>query len=127
MTANFVEQAAKIKQLRALARLMDEAITIPGTNVRLGVDSIVGLIPVAGDLLSATLSLYIIREAARLGVPKKILLRMTFNLGVDVLVGAVPVAGDVFDVLWKANKKNLDLLEKYLKKKIPEMEGVIDV
>lgn len=123
---DFAQQNAKLKQLRALAGLLDEAIVIPGTKIRVGFDSLIGLVPVVGDTLTALFSAYIIQEAAKLGAPRKLLLKMTFNLAVDVVAGSVPLAGDVFDVLWKANKKNLDLLEEFLKKKVPQ-EPFIDV
>lgn len=125
-STNFAEQEAKLKQLRALAGLLDEAIVIPGTNIKVGFDSLIGLVPVVGDTLTALFSAYIIQEAAKLGAPKKLLLRMAFNVAVDVVGGSVPLAGDLFDVMWKANKKNLDLLEKFLKRKIPG-EPFIDV
>lgn len=123
---NFSLQEEKLRELRALAKLLDEAVTLPGTNVRVGFDSLLGLVPGVGDVLTGMLSAYIVLQASKLGVPKRILLRMVFNVGVDVLVGTVPVAGDVFDVIWKANKKNLALLEKYLNEKLPA-SPVIDV
>ena len=115
------DQKLRLKRLRALARLLDEAMRLPGTQYRVGIDALIGLVPVVGDLVSAGLAVYIMREAARLGVSRLILLRMTANVGVDLLVGAVPVAGDLFDVVWKANKKNLALLEAHLK-----AEGLLD-
>lgn len=123
---NFSLQEEKLRELRVLAKLLDEAVTIPGTSVRVGFDSLLGLVPGVGDVLTGLLSAYIVWQASKLGVPKRILLRMVLNVGVDVLVGTVPVAGDIFDVLWKANKKNLALLEKHLNEKLPA-SPVIDV
>ena len=110
------DHEARLQRIRSLVRMMDEAFTIPGTNFKVGMDSLIGLLPVAGDLVSAAVALYIVREAAQLGAPKWLLARMTWNVGVDAAVGAVPVAGDLFDVAWKANRKNLRLLERWLEK-----------
>jgi hypothetical protein len=97
--------------------LLDEAVRIPGTNFRLGLDALIGLVPGAGDVVTTALAAYIVAEAARLGVSKPVLFRMLVNLGLDFMLGAVPVAGDVFDAVWKANRKNLDLLERHLAKR----------
>jgi len=115
------EQKERLKRLRTLAGLLDEAMRLPGTQYRVGFDALIGLVPVLGDLVSTGLALYIVREAARLEVPNPTLLRMIANVGVDFLIGSVPVAGDAFDLVWKANKKNLALLEAYLKE-----EGLLD-
>ena len=111
-----------------LARLLDDSLLVPGTNYRIGVDGIVGLVPVIGDAITALLAGYLISEAAKLGVPKRILAKMVFNLAVDFVGGAVPLAGDAFDLIWKANLKNLALLEKYLNSQgLLEDEGYIDI
>lgn len=111
-----LSRAERLQRLQMLARLMDEAFVVPGTNVRVGLDSVIGLLPVAGDLISTALAIYIIREAARMGAPKLLLARMAWNAGIDLAAGAVPVAGDLFDVVWKANRKNVRLLERWLAK-----------
>jgi hypothetical protein len=105
----------KLKQLRAMARLLDESLAIPGTSYRFGLDSLIGLVPGAGDLIGAVLSAYIINEAVRLGIPRRLAARMVANTAIDLLGGAVPVLGDLFDVAWKANVKNVELLEEHLK------------
>jgi len=105
---------ARARRVRALAQLLDNAIPIPGTNWRFGFDAIVGLIPVVGDMIGGALSGYIIVEAARADVPTLTLARMLMNVGIDTLVGAVPALGDVFDAAWKANIKNVALLERHL-------------
>ena len=97
-----------------MSKLLDNAITVPGTGWKIGFDPIVGLIPGIGDLIGAVLSGYIILEAARAEVPALTLARMLGNVGVDTLLGAVPAVGDVFDAAWKANTKNVALLEKHL-------------
>lgn len=104
----------RLRRIRALVRLLDEAVRIPGTNYRVGLDGLIGLVPVAGDLITGGLALWIIREAARLGVPRRTLARMMWNVGIDVAAGTIPAVGDLFDVAWKANRKNLDLLERHL-------------
>ncbi|HJK96699.1 MAG TPA: DUF4112 domain-containing protein [Polyangiaceae bacterium LLY-WYZ-14_1] len=94
-------------------QLMDEAIRIPGTNIRFGVDALLGLIPGIGDAVSAAASLSVIGLAIREGVPVLVLLRMVLNVGIDAVVGAIPALGTVFDVFYKANRRNLTLLEGY--------------
>jgi hypothetical protein len=107
--------APRLKRLRQLTKLLDKAITIPGTNVGIGLDPIIGLIPIGGDALGFILSLYIMIEAARLGVSKATLSRMAVNIMIDAFLGAVPMLGDVFDFAWTANSYNLQLLEDALK------------
>ena len=103
-----------LRRVRVLAVLLDDAIRIPGTKVRFGIDPIVGLIPGLGDVLGAVASAYIILEAARAGAPASVLLRMTVNVGVDTVVGSLPVAGDLFDFAWKSNSRNVRLLARHI-------------
>lgn len=105
---------ARIKRIRTLARLLDNAFAVPGTNWRFGWDSLIGLVPGAGDVATALLASYIVAEAAKLGVPRRTLWRMLANVAIDMAGGAVPFAGDVFDFAFKANRKNLKLLEQHL-------------
>ncbi len=105
--------AADISGIRQLARLLDAAIRVPGTNIRFGLDAILGLIPGAGDLAGGILSTFIILQAAKLGAPRSVLARMVMNVAVDSIVGAVPLLGDLFDVGWKSNTRNAALLERY--------------
>ncbi|MBW3534172.1 MAG: DUF4112 domain-containing protein [Gemmatimonadetes bacterium] len=100
--------------LRAYARWMDSAVRIPGTSIRVGFDSLIGLVPGVGDLAGGALSLYPLLAAARLGAPPSLLVRMAINVGVDALVGSVPVLGDLFDVAWKANRRNVGLIERHM-------------
>jgi len=104
---------ANVSRIRHLARVLDEAVRVPGTNVRFGLDAILGLIPGAGDLAGGILSTFIIVQAARFGAPRSVLARMVMNVAVDSLVGAVPILGDLFDVGWKSNTRNATLLERY--------------
>ncbi|MEL6457230.1 MAG: DUF4112 domain-containing protein [Cyanobacteria bacterium J06636_27] len=108
-------KAPTLKRLRALSRVLDKAITIPGTGIGVGLDPILGLLPAGGDFLGVLLSAYIVLEAARLGASKATLGRMTVNIIIDALVGLIPVLGDFFDFAWKANDHNIKLLEEHLK------------
>ena len=93
--------------------MLDSAITIPGTGIRLGLDSIIGLFPAGGDAIGAALSSIIVLTALRQGVPRPVIWRMVGNVAIDTLVGSVPLLGDLFDVAWKANSKNAELLARY--------------
>ncbi|MBD2342431.1 DUF4112 domain-containing protein [Calothrix sp. FACHB-156] len=108
-------KAPTVRRLRQLSRLLDNAITIPGTQVGVGLDPILGLLPVGGDFLGIMLSSYIVVEAARLGLPRATIGRMVVNIIVDGLVGSFPMLGDLFDFAWKANTLNIQLLEDNLK------------
>ena len=103
-------EPAALDRIRTVAHILDESVRIPGTTLRVGLDPIVGLLPVAGDFATAVCSLYIVAEAVRLGVPKRTLIRLLANIALDMLVGSVPVVGDLFDAYWKANVKNADLV-----------------
>jgi hypothetical protein len=102
------------RRLNWLAWLLDSSIPIPGTRFTVGLDALIGLFPVVGDLVGVFLSSYILKEAAALGAPRSILLRMAFNVGVEGLVGMIPFAGDVFDAAFKANQRNVRLLNAHL-------------
>lgn len=102
------------ERLNRLAWLLDSSIPIPGTPFSIGLDALVGLVPLAGDLFGVLLSGYIVKEAAALGVSKSILARMAFNVAVEGLVGMIPFAGDLFDAAFKANQRNVRLLNAYL-------------
>jgi len=103
-----------IERLRQLAYLLDDRFRIPGTKYRIGLDGLIGLVPGLGDAATTLLSLYIVLEARRLGVPVTKLGRMGLNVGLDAVLGAVPLVGDLFDVAWKANRRNLALLLDHL-------------
>ncbi len=105
---------AKLKHLRQISDLWDRAIAIPGTNLRVGMESLIGLLPVGGDFVGIILSSYILLQAVQLGLPKTILVRMFFNIALDGVVGSIPIVGDLFDTSWKANTKNVNLLEAHL-------------
>lgn len=101
-------------KLNKLAWLMDSVFQIPGTQMRIGLDGIIGLFPGVGDVFGAVISSYIIAQAAALGVPKSVLLKMGWNVGLDTLLGAIPLIGDLTDFIWKANQKNIELLNQYI-------------
>ncbi len=107
-------RAQRLARIERLATLLDTALVIPFTKFRFGVDSLFGLAPVVGDVVTTGLALYIVYEAHKLGAPKHVLGRMLTNVALDGLIGAVPVAGDVFDVLWRANKRNVRILREHL-------------
>lgn len=102
-----------VRAARALARVLDSAIGIPGTRIRFGLDAILGLIPGGGDVAAAVLSGYIVLTAARRGVPRAVLARMLLNVLVDTAIGSIPVLGDLFDVAFKSNVRNIELLDRH--------------
>lgn len=104
------ERAKIIARLRWLAAFLDDAIEIPGVKARVGWDAIIGLIPGVGDAVSMGLSLYIVYEARRLGTPRHVLAMMVANVAIDAAVGSIPALGDVFDMAFKANRRNLKLM-----------------
>jgi hypothetical protein len=105
---------SQIDRLRALARLLDNAFQVPGTNFRWGLDALIGIVPGIGDAIGAVLSAIIIFQAARLGASKATLARMMGNVALDTIVGEIPLIGDLFDAGWKANTRNMALLEAQL-------------
>jgi len=107
-------RAERIARLDALANLLDTAFVVPGTNIRFGVDALIGLVPGVGDAVTTLMSLYIVREARELGAPRRLIARMLVNVALDGMVGAVPFLGDAFDVMWRANRRNMALLRNHL-------------
>ena len=105
-----------LARARTLARLLDSAARVPGTNIRFGADAIIGLVPGLGDIGGAALAGYLVILAERLGVPRAVVLRMLANVAVDTLAGSVPVIGDLFDVAYKSNLRNVALLERALER-----------
>lgn len=101
-----------LARARALTRLLDSAGRVPGTNLRFGLDPLLGLIPGLGDVAGAGLAAYVVILAGRLNAPRAVIVRMLANVAIDTVGGALPVLGDVFDVGWKANSRNLALLER---------------
>lgn len=108
----------RLMKLRRLSDLMDRAFPLPGTDVRFGFDSIVGLIPVVGDTLTVAVSAYIYGFAKQAGVPLHKRMRMVWNIFIDWLIGLIPLAGDVFDVAFKANRKNVDIITRHVESQL---------
>jgi hypothetical protein len=111
---NRVIETIDLRRLREIQRLLDEAFRIPGTPLRFGWDSIIGLVPWAGDLVAALMGCAIIVQAHRVSVPRIVLLRMLLNVAIDLAIGLVPFVGDIADIFWKSNSKNMALLEAHL-------------
>ena len=107
-------RAERIARLDKLATLLDTAFVIPGTRFRFGVDGLIGLVPGFGDTVTTALALWIVYEAHQLGAPKHVIARMLGNVALDGMVGAVPLAGDLFDILWRANRRNMRILREWL-------------
>ena len=106
-------QAQRLDALRTVAQLLDSAFVVPGTSYRVGLDPIMGLVPVIGDLIPPLFTIGILWQARDLGVPRVVQLRMIFNVAIDSFVGMVPIFGDLFDFAWKANDLNMALLERH--------------
>ena len=110
--ADAPDKTERIRRLQSLAWLLDNSIVLPG-GFRIGLDALVGLIPVFGDAIGALLSVYIVNEARSLGVPRSVMLRMVANVATEAVLGSIPVAGDLFDAAFKANARNLALLNRH--------------
>ena len=112
-------------RIARIARLLDSAVAIPGTRIRIGLDPVIGLIPGAGDAVTTALSAYVVYEAYRAGLPPALILRMALNVIIDLVVSAVPVLGDIGDIFWRANLRNLAIFDDYLAKRPggPVIEG----
>lgn len=108
------ETAHSKDKLNRLAWLLDNSIRVPGTQIRFGLDGLIGLVPGIGDAAGAIISSHILTQAAQLGAPKSLLMKMGFNIGFDAILGLIPGVGDMADFVWKANYRNVQLLNKYL-------------
>lgn len=106
----------RFARIDALSKLLDVAFVVPGTKIRYGIDGLIGLVPIFGDILTTAISLWIVREARALGAPKYLVARMLGNVAVDGVVGLVPFAGDAFDVMFRANMRNMRMLKRWMDK-----------
>jgi hypothetical protein len=106
----------RFARLEAIGNLLDMAFIVPGTNVRYGLDGLIGLVPVIGDIITTAIALWVVREARTLGAPRWLVARMLANVAIDGAVGAVPVLGDAFDVAFKANVRNIRMLRRWMDK-----------
>ena len=115
------ERIRKIRRIHGIARLMDTAVRIPGTGIRFGADSIIGLIPGIGDAGGAVIGLFIVNEARRLGLPNHKLGIMLANIGLDAFGGSIPIVGDLFDIYFKANWRNLEIVLDHFEMSIEDL------
>ena len=106
----------RLLRLKLLSKRLDEIITIPGTKYKIGSDPIIGAIPVVGDLLGSIISIYILYSGSKMGLSTKIISKMCLNIGIDFVFGLIPIIGDIFDIGWKANKRNVKLIEDNINK-----------
>jgi hypothetical protein len=107
------------QRVEMLEQLLERSFHLPGTRIPVGLDSIIGLVPVLGDVVTAAMGAYMVWEARNLGMSKWQLTRMAANVGIDTLLGAVPLVGDAFDLVWRSNSKNLRIIKKHLDKHHP--------
>jgi hypothetical protein len=112
------------QRVEALEQLLERAFVVPGTKIPFGLDSILGLVPVLGDVITAVMGAYLVWEARNLGMSKWQLVRMTANVGIDTALGAVPLVGDAFDFIWRSNSKNLRIIRKHLDKHHPSTRTI---
>jgi hypothetical protein len=122
------DPASVRRRLEAMEKLLERAFQVPGTELRVGVDAVVGLIPVIGDVITTAMGAWLVWEAKNLGMSKFHLARMVGNLGVDTLIGAIPFAGDLFDFAFRSNTRNLRIVKRWLDKNHPStmvVEGEI--
>ena len=101
----------KLLRLKRLSHNLDEAFTIPGTERKIGIDPIIGLIPGVGDLIGGALSIYIMHAGIRMGMPRSVIIRMFGNIALEFIIGCIPIIGDLFDAMWKSNQRNVKLIE----------------
>jgi hypothetical protein len=105
--------SAAERRIGRVTKILDELIEVPGTSIKVGLDPVIGLIPVAGDAVSALVGGWLILEASRFGIPRVVLARMVLNLAVDLGIGAIPILGDLYDVAFRSNSRNLDLFRRH--------------
>lgn len=119
LIADRTDPAALRKRVESLEFILERSFTIPGINRPVGLDAIVGLVPVLGDIVTAAMGAYLIWEARNLGMPKWKIWRMIGNLGIDTALGAIPLAGDAFDFMFRSNTRNLRIIKRHLDKHHP--------
>ena len=106
----------RLLRLKLLSNRLDEIITIPRTKYKIGIDPIIGTIPIIGDLLGSIISIYILYSGSKMGLSSRIIAKMSLNIGFDFVLGLIPIIGDIFDMGWKANKRNVKLIENNINK-----------
>jgi hypothetical protein len=105
--------ASAERRIGRVTRALDELVSVPGTSIKVGLDPLIGLIPLAGDVVGALVGAWVILEASRFGIPRVVLGRMILNLSVDLAIGAIPLLGDVYDLFFRSNSRNLALFRRY--------------
>ena len=118
------DAASVLRRVEAMEKMLERGIVIPGIGVPIGLDAIIGLVPVVGDLITAALGGWILWEARNLGLSKFHLMRMAANIGIDTALGAVPLVGDAFDVLYRSNTKNVRILRRHIEKHHPQLRVI---
>ena len=116
------EPLAVLRRIEIMEHLLERSMTLPGTSRKVGLDALVGLVPVVGDIVTAIMGAYIVWEASNLGLPKWKLWRMAANIAIDTGFGAIPLVGDAFDVLFRSNTRNLRIVRRHLEKHHPLIE-----
>ena len=101
----------KLIRLKRLSERLDDTFTIPGTKYKIGIEALIGAVPIIGDLIGGILASYIMYSGVKMGAPPRIITRMAVNIAIDFAIGSIPIIGDLFDLVWKANKKNVELIE----------------
>jgi hypothetical protein len=101
------------RRIGRVTHVLDELVSVPGTSIKVGLDPVIGVIPIAGDALAALVGVWVILEASRFGIPRVVLGRMVANLVVDLGIGAIPLIGDAYDVFFRSNRRNLDLFRRH--------------
>lgn len=102
----------KLIRLKRLSERLDNTFTIPGTKYKIGIEALIGAVPIVGDLIGGILTSYIMYSGMKMGAPPRIIVRMAVNIAIDFAIGSIPIIGDLFDFVWKANKKNVELIEE---------------
>ena len=102
----------KLIRLKRLSERLDNTFTIPGTKYKIGIEALIGAVPIIGDLIGGILASYIMYSGMKMGAPPRIIARMAVNIAIDFAIGSIPIIGDLFDLVWKANKKNVELIEE---------------
>ena len=101
----------KLIRLKRLSERLDDTFTIPGTKYKIGIEALIGAVPIIGDLIGGILASYIMYSGVKIGAPPRIIARMAVNIAIDFAIGSIPIIGDLFDLVWKANRKNVELIE----------------
>ena len=113
------DPVAVLRRVEMLEHVLERAVVLPGIRRKVGLDAVIGLVPIAGDVVAAALGMYLVWEARNLGMSKWQLARMTTNVGVDTLLGAIPVAGDLFDFMFRSNRRNLKIIRRHIDRHHP--------